>query len=120
MDLGSPVPILRMFDVVKARAFYLDYLGFRVDFEHRFDAAAPLYMAVSRGTCKLHLTEHHGDCSPGAALRIPVCDIDALHGELTAKNYTYSRPAIETMPWDSRELQVVDPCGNRLVFFAAH
>ena len=36
MELGAPVPILRMFDVEKARAFYLGFLGFTVDVEHRF------------------------------------------------------------------------------------
>ena len=42
------VPTLRMFDVAKAREF-LDYLGFTVDFEHRFHDNAPLFMA-SRAT----------------------------------------------------------------------
>ena len=37
-------PILRMFDVRKAREFYLDFLGFKVDFEHRFEPSLPLYM----------------------------------------------------------------------------
>jgi hypothetical protein len=35
------MPVLRIFSVEKAREFYLDYLGFQVDFEHRFDERAP-------------------------------------------------------------------------------
>ncbi len=35
------VPILRIFDVDKARQFYVDYLGFNVDGEHRFSDDAP-------------------------------------------------------------------------------
>jgi Glyoxalase superfamily protein len=31
------IPILRIFDVTKAREFYLDFLGFRVDWEARFN-----------------------------------------------------------------------------------
>lgn len=31
-----------MFDIAKTREFYLDYLGFTVDFEHRFHDNAPL------------------------------------------------------------------------------
>ncbi|TIS73102.1 MAG: VOC family protein, partial [Mesorhizobium sp.] len=42
--LGTVTPILRMFDTVKAREFYLNFLGFEVRFEHRFDDNAPLYM----------------------------------------------------------------------------
>ena len=117
-QLGPMIPILRIFDVTKAREFYLGYLGFTVDFEHRFDAAAPLYLGISRGRCQLHLSEHHGDCSPGAKVRIPTGDIDALHGELIAKPYAYYRPSVETMPWNSREMLVIDPFGNKLAFFA--
>jgi catechol 2,3-dioxygenase-like lactoylglutathione lyase family enzyme len=119
MQFGAAVPILRTFDADKARAFYVDYLGFTVDFEHRFDDLAPLYVGVSRGACRLHLSEHHGDATPGAKIRIPISDIDAFHSDLTAKSYPEVRPNIETMPWDSREMTLTDPFSNRLVFFAA-
>ena len=42
------VPILHIFDVDKARRLYADYLGFTVDWEHRSNEGAPLYMQVSR------------------------------------------------------------------------
>jgi len=116
MPLGTVTPLLRMFDVDQARAFYLEYLGFTVDWEHRFAPGMPLYQQVSRGTCVLHLTGHHGDCCPGAALRVAVGDLDALHAELAAKPYGHARPAIEHTPWDSREMSIKDPFGNRLTF----
>jgi catechol 2,3-dioxygenase-like lactoylglutathione lyase family enzyme len=31
------IPILRIFDLEKARDFYVGFLGFRVDWEHRFE-----------------------------------------------------------------------------------
>lgn len=40
-------PILRIFDEAKAREFYVDFLGFKVDWEHRFGENFPLYMQVS-------------------------------------------------------------------------
>jgi len=46
MEFGSIVPLLRMFDIPATRAFYNDYLGFGVDFEHRFEPELPLYMQV--------------------------------------------------------------------------
>lgn len=116
MTLGTITPILRVFDEAKAREFYVDYLGFGVDWEHRFEPGMPLYLQVSRGGCALHLSEHHGDCSPGAALRVVTADIDALHAELTGKHYKYARPGIETVPWGGREMSVKDPFGNRLTF----
>lgn len=116
MQIEAPVPILRIFDESKALEFYCDYLGFAVDWTHRFEPALPLYLQVSRGDCVLHLSEHHGDACPGAALRIPVSDVDTLHRELSSKRYGYARPGIVDMPWGSRDLSVTDPFGNRLIF----
>ncbi len=117
--LKSVTPILRIFDEPKARAFYLDYLGFQVDWEHRFEESLPLYMQISLGTCTLHLSEHHGDCCPGAAVRIEAENLEAFHAKLEAQGYTYAKPGLETTPWETRELTVTDPFGNRLVFFEA-
>jgi uncharacterized glyoxalase superfamily protein PhnB len=77
----------------------------------------PLYLQVSKDGCVLHLSEHHGDCCPGAAVRIATSDIDTFGAELLAKQYRNARPGIETMPWGSREMSIKDPFGNRLVFF---
>lgn len=119
MAIGPVTPILRMFDEAKAREFYVGFLGFQVDWEHRFEPGLPLYLQVSREGCVLHLSEHHGDCCPGAAMRIQVGDIDAYHAELRAKEYGYYRPHIDDTPWGSRDMQVKDPFGNRLVFTTA-
>jgi catechol 2,3-dioxygenase-like lactoylglutathione lyase family enzyme len=117
MSLSGVTPILRIFDEAKAREFYVDFLGFKVDWEHRFEPGLPLYLQVSKDGCVLHLTEHHGDCCPGAALRIETDELDAFHTELTAKSYRYARPHIEHMSWGTRDMSIKDPFGNRLTFF---
>ncbi len=116
MQFGPTIPILRIFDEAKAREYYVDFLGFKIDFEHRFEPGAPLYMQVSRGNAALHLSEHHGDASPGAGVRIGVDDLDALHAELAAKQYKYNRPGIQEMPWGTREMTANDPFFNRIIF----
>ena len=116
MKLGKTTPILRVFDETKTREFYVDFLGFRVDWEHRFAPDLPLYLQVSRDGCVLHLSEHHGDACPGAALRIETDALDAFHQELEQKHYGYARPGIEAMPWGSRDMNVRDPYRNRLTF----
>lgn len=116
MNFGKTTPILRIFDEAKAREFYVGFLGFNIDWEHRFEAGLPLYLQVSRDDCILHLSEHHGDCSPGAAMRIETDDIEAFHQQLMAKEYKYARPQIEETPWGSRDMSVQDPFGNRLTF----
>ena len=76
-------------------------------------------MQVSKDGCVLHLSEHHGDCSPGAALRIETSDLDAFHGVLASKRYEYARPGLEEMPWGTRDMSVKDPFGNPLTFTTA-
>jgi len=116
MPFESPIPILRIFDAAKAKAFYVDYLGFVIDWQHRFEAGLPLYLQVSKDRCALHLSEHHGDCCPGGAMRIEVHDLEELHTTLLAKQYTFARPHIQTMPWGSKDMALTDPFGNRLIF----
>ena len=116
MDFGRMTPVFRIFDEAKAREFYVGFLGFSVDWEHRFAPDLPLYMQVSRDGCVLHLSEHHGDGGPGSAIRIETDALDALHHELSTKRYKYARPGIEKMPWGTRDMSVKDPFGNRLTF----
>lgn len=119
MKLGAPIPIHRIFDEAKAREFYCDYLGFTVDFEHRFDAAAPLYLQVSLGDCVLHLSEHSGDATPGSTTRIPVSDLKTFHAGLRAKPYKYARPGVQSQPWGLEEMTISDNFGNKLIFWQA-
>jgi uncharacterized glyoxalase superfamily protein PhnB len=117
ITIKTATPILRIFDGKLAQEFYMDYLGFTVDWEHRFEENMPLYMQVSNGGCVIHLSEHHGDCSPGAAIRIEVDDIKGLHAQLESKQYSNARPGLESTPWGMIELTVIDPFHNRIVFF---
>jgi hypothetical protein len=63
--INKTIPVLRIFDEARAREFYLDFLGFKIDWD-RFEQNAPLYMQMTRGNLVLHLTEHYGDCLPGS------------------------------------------------------
>lgn len=110
------IPILRIFDVDKAKAFYIDFLGFTIDWEHRFTEDSPIYMQLSRGSLSLHLSEHHGDCCPGAKIFVEMTGLDAFHQEISAKGYQYMRPGIEETFYQARCMDVTDPFGNRLSF----
>ena len=115
-DPGPAVPILRIFDRAKAVEFYVDFLGFTIDWENGgHDDHSPLYLQIHRGSARLHLSEHHGDASPGGAALIPLVDITGLHAELRDKDYDYARPGIRDEDW-GRVLVVIDPFHNRLVF----
>jgi uncharacterized glyoxalase superfamily protein PhnB len=116
IGFDQTVPVLRIFSVDKAEEFYLEFLGFMLDWEHRFAADLPLYMQVSRGALCLHLSEHHGDACPGSTVFVRVRGVEALHRELTAKSYRYLRPGVERAPWGARVMEVTDPFGNRIRF----
>lgn len=116
LEVLQTIPILRIFSEEKAREFYVGFLGFSVDWEHRFDERAPLYMQVSRAGCVLHLSEHHGDCCPGSTVFLRVRGLEDYHREVTSKGYGFLRPGVEKTFYGSSCMQVIDPFGNRLRF----
>jgi uncharacterized glyoxalase superfamily protein PhnB len=116
VKLSHAVPRLRSFDEAKAREFYVEYLGFKVTYEHRFGENFPLYMEVQRDECVIILSEHYGDACPGASLLITVADIRALAEELRGKDYKYSKPEVSDSEWNTWEFGIKDPFGNSLTF----
>ena len=110
------VPILRIFDLEKARDFYVGFLGMKLDWEHRFEPGLPVYCQVSRGDLVLHLSEHHGDACPGSTVLVHTLGLEGYHGEIMAKGYNFQRPGIDIAPWNAKLMEVTDPFGNRLRF----
>jgi uncharacterized glyoxalase superfamily protein PhnB len=110
------IPIFRIFSVEKAKEFYVDYLGFKLDWEHHFADNMPAYIQVSRDGLTLHLSEHHGDSCPGSTVFVWMTGIEEFHQHLSAKNYKYLRPGLETTFYGARCVQVIDPFGNNIRF----
>src|SRR4051812_44835176 len=119
MKALQTIPVLRSFDEAKAREFYVGFLGFKVDFEHRFGDSFPLFMQVSREGCVLRVSEHHGDACPGAAVTVMVVGVEQLCAELVATNYRFAKPEVMRTEWGTLDMALRDPFGNRLVFSEA-
>jgi len=115
VSIQPAIPIFRIFSVDKATEFYCGFLGFKVDWEHRFGDNFPLYCQISRSGMLMHLSEHAGDASPGARVFVPMQGIRQFHAELIGKNYSYMRPGLEQAPW-GLEVTVIDPFSNRITF----
>jgi uncharacterized glyoxalase superfamily protein PhnB len=107
-------PQLRMMNWGRTRRFYVDGLGFTVDWEHRFEPDYPVFAQVTRDGLSLFLTEHTGDCEVGGAAYLVVDDVDALFGEIRTRGIAVQPP--EDTPWGTREMGVKDPDGNSLRF----
>jgi hypothetical protein len=112
---GQTCPVMRIFDETKAKEFYIGFLGFSLDWEHRFGENFPLYAQVSRAGLSLHLSGHHGDASPGSTAFVRIEGVHAYQEELTGKNYGYGKPTVKDEPWGS-VMTVTDPFSNRIRF----
>lgn len=107
----SAIPVLRIYDVAKALEFYVDFLGFSLDWDHRFAPDLPFYGQVSRAGAALHLSEHHGDGTPGTVVYLRTVNARAFFAELAAKQARFARPSA-----DCDEATLTDPFGNMLRF----
>ncbi|AQA03001.1 bleomycin resistance family protein [Mycobacterium sp. MS1601] len=115
--MSAPVPVLRSLDETRAREFYIDYLHFTIEWEHRFDyAQSILYMRLRRDRFVLDLSEHHGDGTPGSTVWVPISDVAALHKELHATGYSRMNPGIDADSPGGPTLEVIDPFSNTIRF----
>ena len=118
MPFTKIIPILRILDETKAKEFYVDFLGFKIDWGNR--ATGALFMQVSLDECVLHLSEHSGDACPGAAVKLHTDKIEEYVEQLVAKEYppgvAEQDPGVAEQPWGSLDMVLVDPFGNRLIF----
>jgi predicted enzyme related to lactoylglutathione lyase len=100
-------PILRIEDPERSRRYYVDVLGFKIDWD------VPWMMSVSRGRASLMLCEKHQG-NPGTWVWIGCEDADALHAEFVAKGALIRSPP-QNFEW-GYEFQVEDPDGHVLRF----
>lgn len=110
------IPVLRIFDHALAKEFYCDLLGFEWRWQHQFEPDLPVYAEVARDGSVLHLSEHHGDATPGSAVMIVVADLRAYQEHLLAQRHSNTRPGISEDPW-GLTMTIDDPFGNKLTFW---
>jgi catechol 2,3-dioxygenase-like lactoylglutathione lyase family enzyme len=109
------IPQFRITDAPRSLAFYVDGLGFAVDWEHRFEPGFPGFMQLTRAGQSIFLTEHAGDCQVGGAAYFVVPDVDACYRDFKARGVKLRHPPEDT-PWGRREMLLSDPDGNKLRF----
>lgn len=109
------IPQLRITHVATSLAFYVNGLGFKVDWRHQFEPGFPLFLQITRHGQTLFLTQHSGDCEVGAAVYFVVPDAQAFHTECAGNGIQATQPPTPT-PWGTCECVLTDPDGNRLRF----
>jgi catechol 2,3-dioxygenase-like lactoylglutathione lyase family enzyme len=121
---STTIPVLRIFSVDKAMEFYVEFLGFTLDFGGPANGpGTSFYGQVIRAGTTLHLTEQPYDPGHGATVYIWLAGLDDLHRELAERRDGMGSrvwgpavwvPDIEEVPWGARVLTVPDPFGNHL------
>lgn len=109
------IPQFRITNRERSIAFYVEGLGFAIDWEHRFEPGMPVFMQLTRAGQTIFLTEHTGDCKVGGAAYFVVPDVDACHEDFVRRGAPITEPP-QDAPWGAREMVVTDPDGNRLRF----
>jgi len=86
------IPQLRITNARRSLAFYVEGLGFAVDWEHQFEPGFPLFMQLTRKGQTIFLTEHTGDCEVGGAVYLVVPDVDHCFAEFSARGVVPTEP----------------------------
>jgi hypothetical protein len=107
------VPMLHIKGYDEAKAYYIDWLGFRIDWEFRFEPTFPVYMQVSRDGLVLHLSQHKGDNPGGVKCHVDVDDLEALVAEWKGRRPGFTQEVVIT-PWNAKHISLKDPFGNEL------
>jgi catechol 2,3-dioxygenase-like lactoylglutathione lyase family enzyme len=111
-------PFMHVPDIDAAVAFFRDLLGFEPLWRE------PDYAYLEREGCGIRVLKNHGnDGAPPGNRRfcyyVDVRDVDALHAELKPKLDTLPAGDVHgpaDKPYGQRELAIVAPDGNLIVF----
>jgi catechol 2,3-dioxygenase-like lactoylglutathione lyase family enzyme len=107
-------PTLRITDCARSRKFYVEGLGFRVDWEHRIDARDPVFMQVTRDGLSLYLSEHSADGQTGGLVHLYVPNVDAWYEDLARRGVVSVAFAPRDEAWGNRDMRILDPDGNQI------
>ena len=114
------IPILDVHDVNAALRFYVERLGFEVEF--RYAENPDNYAGVRRDDVHLHMQwQHEEHFKNGTArrlrVRLIVNDPDALFEEFRGKGLLDEETHVRDTRWGTREFGFRDPDGSALIFY---
>jgi catechol 2,3-dioxygenase-like lactoylglutathione lyase family enzyme len=105
------VPILPVDDLRVAKHFYVDTLGFDIEFEASDDGRTGL-LGVRRGTIEITLDCPMSGHGRDACVSLRVDSADRYYDEWQSKTPVKRAPRNE--PWGARTFDLIDPFGNTI------
>ena len=110
--LESVVPVLSVGSFEEAVSHYVEWLGFKVDWEYR-EEQLPFVISITRDGFSFMLTE--SETSNGSWTTIYVSDLETMSEELNSRRSNSVKIELYT-PNDIAQIHVIDPWKNLLVF----
>jgi catechol 2,3-dioxygenase-like lactoylglutathione lyase family enzyme len=113
MDFKLELVIIPVSDVDRAKAFYVDKIGFVADHDHTVSEDVRFVQLTPPGSaCSIAFGKGLTEATPGSVegLQVVVADADAAHAELLARGADVSD--VKDLPW-GRFVFFGDPDGNR-------
>ena len=105
------VPHLPVEDLAVAKQFYVEKLGFNIDFEASEDGKTGI-LGVRRGTIQITLDCPMDGHGRDACVSLQVDSVDQYYDEWRAKTPVKRPPHNE--PWGARTFDLIDPFGNTI------
>ena len=112
MDWKLELVIIPVSDVDRAKAFYVDKVGFNADFDQVVNEELRFVQLTPPGSaCSITIGTGITDAEPGSVqgLQLVVEDADAAHADLSGRGVEVS--AVQDFPW-GRFVFFSDPDGN--------
>jgi len=112
MDWKIELVAIPVTDVDRAKAFYVDQVGFNADHDHQVHETLRFVQLTPPGSaCSIVLGEGITEMTPGSqkGLQVVVADVAVAREELTARGVQVSD--IDVQPWGSF-VYFGDPDGN--------
>ena len=112
MDMKLELVFVPVTDVDRAKAFYVDKIGFNADHDHRVTPELRFVQLTPPGSaCSISIGEGLSDMTPGSlqGLQLVVADADAARDELLSRGV--DAPEVQDLPW-GRFTGFTDPDGN--------
>jgi predicted enzyme related to lactoylglutathione lyase len=112
MDWKLELIAIPVTDVDRAKAFYVDQVGFNADHDHRVSDELRFVQLTPPGSaCSIAIGDGVTEAAPGSVrgMQMVVSDIEAAHAELSGRGVDVGE--IQDLPWGSFVF-FSDPDGN--------
>lgn len=109
------IPAIRILDYKTAIEFYVHFLGFTINWEHRIGPTNAVYMRVSRNGLVLYLSENKKFPVKGMVF-VDTKELEKFRCELLNRNTNQPIPKVLVTKLHTKHLEVEDPFGNILRF----